>query len=181
MASLMYAQMGLSIIGGLGQSAVAREQAKMQESLQRYRNTISALQGAQNRNVITRDEISAQDASVRQDLEIQRQGIIAEGQARVSSASAGVSGGSINRVMQGLRNSVARAQYARTEGLEQQYTTFGQERRNVGVAQALSKDVTVIPRPSAASTLLGIGTDLLKTYDAHQPIGDRLFDQERRR
>ncbi len=179
MASLMYAQMGLAAIGGLAQSAVAREQSKMQESLQRYHNTFSALQSAQNLNIITRDEISAQDASVRQNLEIQRQGIIAKGQARVSAASAGVSGDSINRVMQGLRNSVARAQYARTENLEKQYSGFGQERRNVAFAQALNKDVTVIPRPSAASTLLGIGTDLLRTYDAHQPVGDRLFDQNR--
>ncbi len=180
MPSLMYKQMGLAAIGGLASAVVSKEQARLDESIQRYRNTISALQGAQSRNTITENEIAAQDASTRQDLEIQRQGIIAEGQARTSSATAGISGGSTNRVLQGLRNSVARAQYGRTERLEQQFNAFGAERRNVGISQALSKDTSVIPSPSAASALLGIGTDLLRTYDAHQPKGDRLFDLTRR-
>ncbi len=180
MPSLMFTQMGLSAIGGLASVGVSAQQAKLNESIQQYRNTISALQAAQSRNVLTENEIGARDASIRQDLDIQRQGIMAEGQARTSSAEAGVSGGSTSRVMQGLRNSVARAQYGRTERLEQQYNSFGQERRNVGVAQALNKDISVMPRPSATSTLLGIGTDLLKIYDAHQPAGDRLFDPVRR-
>lgn len=175
MPQLMYAQMGLTAVNSIANVGVASEQSKLQTALQNYHNTISALQGAQARNIATREEIAVRGAGVREDLELQRQTIIAEGQARVSSAVAGVSGGSVDRVMQGIRNASARAQYGRERRIKQQFQTFGQERRNIALAQALNKDISVIPKPTAASTLVGISTDLLRVYDAHQPEGEQLF------
>lgn len=172
MGSLMYAQMGISAISSLSNFAVARQQAKMDEAIQAYNNTISALSAAQSRNTVTHNELQARDASVRQGLEIQQSLLRAEGSARVAAGAAGVTGGSVRSVMQGLRSSAAQAQYARTEQTRKQMQAFGQERRNIGIAQALHKDVSVIPKADATSALLGLGTNMLQLWDQHQPAGD---------
>lgn len=173
---LMSAQMGISIASGLSDFAIGSENAKLQRSIQAYNNTISALSAAQANNATTVSEIEAQDAATRMDAEIQRQAIIAEGEASVAAGAAGVAGNSVHGVMRGLRSSAARAQYARKENLKGQFRSFGQERRNTAVAKALNKDISVIPNPSGASALLGIGTNLMKIWDSHQAPGDKIAD-----
>lgn len=174
MGSLMYAQMGLRAFQGITNFAVAREQAKMDRVIQDYNNTMSALAAAQSQNTIRQNEIQARDASVRQGLGIQQALIAAEGAAEVSAGAAGVAGGSVQGVMRGLRASASQAQYARTEQTRLQMEAFGQERRNVNIAKATNKDVSVIPRASATSALLGIGTDMLKIWDSNQTPQDQL-------
>lgn len=172
MGSLMYAQMGLSAISGVTDFAVAREQAKMDAVIQSYNNTISAISAAQSQNTVTRNEIQAVDASIRQGLDIQKSLLRAEGAARVATGAAGVKGGSVDSVMRGLRSSASQAQFARTEQTRLQMEAFGQERRNIGIAKALNKDVSVLPKPSATTALLGLGTNMLKIWDTHQTPGD---------
>lgn len=171
---LMFAQMGLDIAQGLGALGVAREQAKMQESLQAFNNTMSAISAAQANNITTLNEITAQDAAARMDTEIQRQVLVAEGQATVAAGAAGVAGGSVANVMRGLRSSAARAQFARKQNLNNQLTAFGQERRNTAVAKAMNRDVTVIPKPSTTSAMLGIGAGMLEIWDSHQTPSEKL-------
>lgn len=175
--SLMSAQMGISISQGLTGFFVAKEEAKLQRVVQAYNNTISALSASQADNVTTLNEIQAQDASTRMSTEIQRQSIVATGQAKVAAGAAGVAGGSVKNVMRGLRSSAARAQYARTEQLQGQFRAFGQERRNTAVAKVLNKDISVIPQPSGAAALVGIGTNLLDIWDSHQAPGETIADR----
>ena len=177
MSNLMYAQMGLDVLGGVTSFASAREEGKLQRAIQDYNNTISALSAAQANNVTTLNEIQAQDAAQRTALEIQKQAMTAEGAARVSAGAAGVSGGAVESVMRGLRSSVSRAHYGTMQQLQAQYRSFGQERRNTAMQAVLNKDVSVIPRPSGTSALLGISKTMLSTWDKHQPAGERLADQ----
>lgn len=177
MSNLMYAQMGLDVLGGLSSFSAAREEAKLQRAVQDYNNTISALSAAQSQNVTTLNEIQAQDAAQRTAVEIQKQALSAEGSARVSAGAAGVSGGSVESVMRALRSSVSRAHYGTMQQLQAQYRSFGQERRNTAMAAILNKDITVIPRPSSTSAMLGIGKTMLSTWDKHQPAGERISDQ----
>lgn len=166
--NLMYAQMGIGIVEGVGGLLMSREQQKMDAAIQAYNNTMSALAAAQSFNSITQSENDVRDASVRMSESIQRQTLIAEGQAKVSAGAAGVEGGSVDQVMAGLRSSASQAQYARGVNAKNQRRAYGQERRNVHIAKALNKDVSVIPRPSAASAALGLGTNLLSIWDSHQ-------------
>lgn len=174
MSGLMFAQMGLSAVQGWGQYQVASIQADMQEKMQEYQNTMSALSAAQSKNTITSNEVSVQDASIRAAEALQQQALKQEGSAEVAAGAAGVTGSSTAAVMRDLKSSAARANKSRTDQLQAQYRAFGQERKNVNLAQIYNKDVSVIPRPSAASALLGIGTSLLNIYDSHQTPGNTL-------
>jgi hypothetical protein len=170
--SIMATQMGLAAVRGLSGFAVGSAQASVARAMQEYQNTVSALAAAQALNVTTLNEIQAQDAAVRADSEIQRQLLLAEGQAKVSAGAAGVEGGSVAATLRGLRSSAGRAEHANQKNLDNQLTAFGQERRNTLVAKELNTDVSVMPRPSAASTLLGLGTNLLEIWDSHQTPSD---------
>lgn len=172
--SLMYAQMGLSAISTFGSYKVASIQADMQQRMQQYQNTMSALSAAQSRNTITSNEVSVRDASVRVAEQIQQQALTQEGSAAVAAGAAGVAGSSTAAVMRDLKGSAARANKSRTDQLQAQYRAFGQERRNVNLAQVYNKDVSVIPKPSSASMLLGLSTGLLDIWDSHQTPGDTI-------
>lgn len=175
--SLMYAQMGLSAISTFGNYKIAGIQAGMQETMRKYQNTMSALSAAQSRNTITSNEIAVRDASVRVAEQIQQQALEQEGASTVAAGAAGVGGGSTAAVMRDLKSSAAKANKSRTEQLQAQYRAFGQERRNVNLAEVYNKDVTVIPKPSAASMLLGLSTGLLDIWDSHQTPGDTIAAQ----
>ena len=171
MSGLMFAQMGLSAIQGWGQYRIASIQAEMQQNLQDYQNTMSALSAAQSHNILTGNEVSVRDAGVRAAEALQQRALKQEGSAQVAAGAAGVTGSTTEVVMRDLRSSAARANKSRTDQLQAQYRAFGQERRNVNLAQIYNKDVSVIPKPSAASALLGIGTSLLNIWDSHQTPG----------
>lgn len=172
--NLMYAQMGLSVVQSFASTAVARQQEKMAQAVQDYNNTMSALAAAQSNNTTTLNEISVQDASVRDDIAIQQEAMIAVGDAEVAAGAAGVGGGAIDSVMFGLRSSAAKAQYGRQQSLKNQFMQFGQERTNTELAKVTNKDVTILPRTSAGTALLGAGTSLLKIWDSHQTPDQKL-------
>lgn len=172
--SLMFAQMGLSIAQGIGSYASANIKARMQESIQDYRNTMSALSAAEAQNTVTHNEIAVLDAA---DQQREQQQIIAlkqEGAADVASAAAGVSGTTSDLIMKDLKASAARANKARLDQVEAQFIAYGQERKNIELSNIYNKDISVIPKPSAASALLGIGTNLLSIYDQHQTPGNTI-------
>ena len=174
MTELMYAQMGLSVIGGLTDFATSREQRKLDKAVQAYNNTISALSAAQANNTTTLNEVQAQDASTRLDIDIQRQSLVATSQARVAAGAAGVEGGSVRAVMSNLRSTVTAAQFARKTQLTNTYRAFGQERRNTAIAKATNKDVSIIPKASATSSLLGMGANLLSIWDNNQTADNKI-------
>jgi len=170
----MMAQMGLSLVQGWGQYQTASIQARMQQDVQDYKNTMSALSAAQSKNTITSNEISVRDASIRASDALQQQSLKQQGAAAVSAGAAGVSGNTTDLVMRDLVSSAAQANKSRLNELSAQYRAFGQERKNVNLGQIYNKDVSVIPKPSAASALLGIGTNLLSIWDSHQTPGNTI-------
>lgn len=177
MANLMYGQMGLSAIQSVTDFAISKETAKLDRAVQAYTNTMSALSAANANNTTTLNEVQSLDASLRQGLDIQRAQITATGAAKAAAGAAGVAGGSVDSVMRGLRSSAARAQYARTTQTKMQMRAFGQERRNTAVNQAMNKDITVIPKPSATSAALGLGMNMLEIWDNHQTPSDTIAER----
>lgn len=171
---LMLGQMGLSLVGSATQFASQSIATKMQSAYQDYRNTMSALNAAQTKNAITLNEIAVRDASISEAADIETQSLRDKGAAEVAAASAGVKGNSVNLVMRELAGSAARANKNRIDNLTAQYTAQNQERRNVEVGQVMGKDVSVIPKVSAATALIGAGTSLLNIWDSHQTPGDSI-------
>lgn len=172
---LMLSQMGLDLAGTLGSFASARIQADMEESMQKYRNTMSALSAARAKNAITTNEIRTRDANVFQDSMIQRTAMQDQARAELNAAAAGVKGNTIDQVATDLMASEGRAQYARERQHKQQLAEFGEQRRSVAIDLLLNKDTQVIAKTSIGSLLLGAGTSLFDIYQSHQPESNRLL------
>lgn len=172
--NLMYAQMGLSALEGLAGYASAKIQASTAEAVKGYQNTMSALSAAQSLNTINLNEIAQRDASVRASEQLQIAAMQQEGSNAVSAAAAGVAGNTVDTVARQLRSSAARANHARLVTLRDQYRVAGQERRNTLIAKEYNKDVSVIPKPSPVSAILGVGASMLDIWDSHQTPGDTI-------
>ena len=172
--SIMFAQMGLAITRGAGNFASASIEAKVRKSTQAFRNTMAALSAAQNQNSITVNEIGVLDGADQLREQQQIAALEQEGSAAVASAAAGVSGTTTELVVKDLKASAARANKARLDNIENQFLSFGQERKNVELSRIYSRDRSIIPKPSIASAALGIGTNLLGVYDSHQTPSDTI-------
>ncbi len=168
MSNLMYAQMGLSALDSLTSYASASIQSRTARAVQDYQNTMSSLSAAQSLNTVNLNEIQQRDASVRASEQLQVAAMEQEGSNAVAAAAAGVAGNSVDSVARHLRGSAARANHARLTQLKSMYQASGQERKNILVAKAYNKDVSVIPRPSAASAILGVGASMLDIWDSNQ-------------
>lgn len=166
--NLMYAQMGMKALDGWASFATSRIDVRLAQATQAYQNTMSSLSAAASLNSVGLNEIEARDQATRVSQELQVTSLQQEGAADVSAAAAGVAGRSVDSVIAQLRNTAASANHARLTNLRNQYRVAGQERRNVLLAKAYNKDISVIPKPSAASALLGIGASLLDVWDSHQ-------------
>lgn len=174
---LMLSQMGLSIAGSVAGLESRRIDAKMERAVQAYRNTMQAINTAQQKNMVTLNEIAVQDASSRMEHDIQVQSMRDRGAAEVAAAAAGVKGNSVNLTMRDIASSSATANKNRLDNLKAQYAAYGQERRNIAVGAAMNKDVSVIPRPSVSSMLFGVSTNVLDIWDSHQPPGSKIADR----
>ena len=172
--SITFAQMGLSIAQGVGNFASASIEARMRRSTQAFRNTMAALSAAQSQNAITVNEIGVLDGADQLREQQQIAAVQQEGAAAVASAAAGVSGTTTELVVKDLKASAARANKARLDNVENQFLSFGQERKNIELSRIYNRDISVIPKPSAASAALGIGTNLLGVYDSNQTPGNTI-------
>lgn len=173
--SLMYMQMGLKALGTLGSFAEQKIQTDLNKSVQTYRNTMAALSAAQSNNVVVSNEIQARDAAVRQGVTIEKQALMDTENAKVAAATAGVSGGSVDAVARNLKASAINANKSRLSQLAMQMRAYNQEKRNIAVTKAYSKDISVIPKPSTSSMLLGLGMQMIDTHDMNVPEGDRIM------
>ena len=174
MSNLMFMQMGLAVAQGWSDFQHAKISARMQKAEQEYRNTMAALSSAQSQNVVTINEINVRDAGIQVGEMQQQQSLADRGSAEVGAAAAGVRGTSVQLIQRDILASAARANKSRLDQLQQQFASFGQERRNIEVHRAYNKDVSVIPKPTAASALLGIGTRMLSIWDSHQTPGETI-------
>lgn len=145
---------------------VARERNKLDKEMQRHRNAVTGISSNLQRNATTLQEIDVRQANRRTDQTIQTRAMQDQASAEVSAAAAGVTGGSVQAVMRGLKRSELNAQHARIDGTENAYQTLGQQRKNINISQIFQTDNTVLPGPSVSALLLSMGTAAYDVYSA---------------
>jgi len=165
-----------SAIGGIADSATRSIQAGMNEASQAYSNTMREISTAQNINAITLQQAALGDKSRRLQATLQQQSLKDRGAAEVGAAAAGVAGGSVDQALLGLRRSALNAQNARMRNLESGLFAADTQKKNIRLAGIMGEDISVIQRPSAASSLLGLGATLLDKFDNNQPKGSKGAD-----
>lgn len=175
MNALMYSQMGLSLVQGLGQYQSASIQAKLQQRIIDYRNTMSRISAARSLNAVTVNEARTRDTAVQSDVMIQQQAIQDQSRQVVDAAAAGVAGNSVDMIAKDLRASAGMAGFAQKRKLHQQMAEMGAQRQSIAIGAITNEDVQVVPKPSIGAMLLGAGANLLDIYDSHQPEGSRLL------
>lgn len=177
MSNLMYAQMGLNAVSTGFDFLSSREKAKMQKIQQDYQNTMSALSAAQSLNSVTENEIGLRDAAIRAESTLQLQTMRDKADGEVAAAAAGVRGGSVKSVMRGMMRDSLQAKFALKQNHKNERRSALSQRRNILISKAFNKDISVIPRPSAASALLGLTKSTLDIWDSHQPEGQKISDK----
>jgi hypothetical protein len=174
--SLMWAQMGTSIISAASQYSAQRHAFTMDSIAREYRENMSNISLAMHNNTLTQNEISARDALVRSGVALQVEGMKQESAAEAGAAAAGVSGGSVTNVMRGMMRSRLMAKHALAQRGAAQSRMNTQARRQAALSAAMNKDITPMVAPSPASALLGLGASLIDIYDSHQTPGNRTTD-----
>jgi hypothetical protein len=172
----VYGKMGIQAIGAISDFGLQKTQHKMQVAAQAHRDVMNQLSSGIQQNAVTVAEIQTQDKAVRLSEAIQTQSMKDKGSAAVSAAAAGVQGGSVNATMLGLRRSALRAQDARIRNRDSALQAQAEDRKNIELSAIMGKDISIIPAPSAASALLGLGASIFDTWDANQPQGSQSAD-----
>lgn len=167
----LYAKMGNQAISAVSNHFLAKTQAKMQEDARDHRNVMSAISAALQQNNKTYDEIATIDQATQLKQQIAVASMQDKGNAEVNAAAAGVAGNSVDQTMRGLERSALQANFARIKNTRSQMQAHGQDRTNITLSKIYGKDVTVFQKPSVAMSLLGLGTQLLDTYNSNQPKG----------
>lgn len=173
---LTYAKMGMSVVSTLSDMNTQSTEYKLRRQAQDYQNHMQAFTGALSLNAQTENEINVRDAAARAATSIQLQSMQDRAGATASAAASGVTGSSVASAQRGLMRSKLQASEALKKRLAMQRRANTSARRNVHLGMALNKDVSVIPRPSAVSSLLGLGASLIDIYDENQPDGSRTTD-----
>ncbi len=174
--SLMYAQMGFSVASAFAQGMSAKAGYDMERVQRDYQDKMSAISAAQSRNALTTNEIAARDAAMSASQAIQVQSLVDASATEADAAAAGVTGGSVRSSMRGIMRSRLLAKKALSDKVQANARAFTQDRRNLALSEVMNKDVSVIPRPSVASSLLGLGASIIDIYDSHQPEGGKTTD-----
>ncbi len=163
-----YATYGLQVVQGIAGFMIGSIQANLARKLQQYRNEILKVQEAMNAQKITINEISTQDASMRLSFALQMQSASDRGGAEVAAASAGVQGRNVDNVMRGLDRSRINAQFARQRTESDEMFSHWEDRRSNALATVMATDITVHQGPSILSAAVGVGMNLLDTYQNSQ-------------
>ena len=163
--------MGLSVVKGVTSFLAQRDEAKSKRAWQRYKNTMLNISGGRAKNALVANQNMAVERSSMQAVEIDKSEYTTLASAEVAAAAAGVEGRSVNQTMFQIQANAASAQAARERDLTAQLLGFQQQRENVDMQVAMQTDITPIPTPNVASTLLGIGTELWSTHKAYNKIG----------
>ena len=169
MSAALFAQAASSIGTPFTDFLVGKQQNKLDKEMQRHRNDVTAISSNLQRNAVTLQEIDVRSANRRNDQMIQTSAMQDQASAEVSAAAAGVTGGSVQAVMRGLKRSELNAQSARIDSTANAYQTLGQQRRNINVSQIFQTENTVLPGPSVAALLLSMGTASYDIYKENNP------------
>lgn len=174
MSKLMLADMGLNIAAGLGSYFVAKEQSKIQEILQKYQNTMADLSAGMAMNNLAKNRAQVRDNNVFADLSIQSAAMQEQAAYQVEAAAAGVVGNSVAVGMRQREADAARAQSSRERQYSAEMMQLEDQKKNVQMSSIYNRDVSPIQKPSLGASLLGIGANLVQTWDAHNPVDRRV-------
>ena len=167
------------VVGGVAATSTRKIQADMNAASQAYGNTMRKISTSQNLNAVTQNTIAVEDKARRLEGVLQQQSIKDSAAAEVNAAAAGVAGGSVQQTLLGLRRSALNAQNARMRNLVSAQFSADKQKSNIRLAGIMGEDISVLQRPSVASSLLGLGATLLDKYDNNQPKGSRSVDGAR--
>lgn len=174
--SLMAAQMGLGAIRTLGAFTVSRTEAKMAENMNRYRAAMAGISATRALNAVTTNQQRLGEQAAQQNLEVQRMGMQDAASAEVAAAAAGVAGGSVDAVFRDLSAAAESATFTVQRNARRQMQELQRSRTDIRLSQLGASSPNIIPKPSAGSLLLGLGTQALSIWDSHQPEGQRIGD-----
>ena len=167
------------VVGGVAAASTRKIQADMNAASQAYGNTMRKISTSQNLNAVTQNTIAVEDKARRLEGVLQQQSIKDSAAAEVNAAAAGVAGGSVQQTLLGLRRSALNAQNARMRNLVSAQFSADKQKSNIRLAGIMGEDISVLQRPSVASSLLGLGATLIDKYDNNQPKGSRAVDGAR--
>lgn len=176
MSNVMFAQMGLSLVGSWGDYQSASIEADLAGKIQNYRNAMGKLSAARAENAVTVNEARVQDANMENQFLLQRTALQDQAKQEVQAAAAGVTGGSVALAARDLKASAGRASYAQRRNMHQKKAELSAQKTTIAINAITGQDTQVIPQPSIGSMLLGAGTNLLNIYDSHQPPGERILE-----
>lgn len=172
----MALKMGNQALGAASTFKLEQTQFRMQTAAREHKNTLNKISSGIQQNAVTIAEIQTQDKAVRLSEAIQTQSMKDKGSAAVSAAAAGVQGGSVKAAMLGLRRSALKAQDARIRNRDAALNAQAENRKNIELSAIMGRDISVLPAPSAASAMLGLGATLVQTWDDNQPEGSKTSD-----
>lgn len=175
MSYIMAAQMGLSLVNTAASFASSSIEAGLSDTMQKYRNTVAALQAARQQNAVEINAIRERRAEANNLLLIEKTSIRDQGIAEVQAAAAGVEGNSVDAVMRDLKASAINASYEVKKQSQEAQREFAEQKRTININRIVGESREVIPRPSPAMAVLGLGTQALNIYNSHQPESQRLF------
>lgn len=177
MSKLMYADMGLTVMAGLSQYMVQKEESKLAASMQKYQNAMSALSAGRGLNNITRNSVAIRDNNTFADISIQSAAMQEQAAYAVEAAAAGVMGNSVAVGLRQRKGDAARAQTSRKRQYDSERLNIEDQRKQVKLSAIYNKDISPISKPSLGGTLLGIGANLIQTWDAHNPEDRRVSNR----
>lgn len=146
--------LGLNVLGAYSSYQADKAAAKAQKAWQAYSNTMARLSDGLNQNAITTNEIFSERAFAEQAIGIKQSNILADAQAEVSAAAAGVKGISVDDVMQDINRNAANAESKRQDDLVASRLAFDQQRQSSAMSAAMKQDYSYIPSPKLGSYLL---------------------------
>lgn len=169
MASYMMQEMGLKSIASVSKFFVSKEEARIQRIMQKHNNIMTALSAAQSHNQINRNAVEIERQYTLANAADQVVAMQDQEAARLAAAASGTSGNAVATTMHDLARAEAQKRYANEKARDTAHIDINDQRRQVELSKVYGTNIDVLPKPSFATALLGLGTSLLDTWREHNP------------
>lgn len=171
--TMMGLQLGFGALGAATDFLVASEQAKMRSNAIKHNNAMRAISAGEQLKALERKGTATKQAAARAMLADSIVNMQDRASAEVSAAAAGVAGGSVEAVMRDIERSALYQQGNRLDSHENAQRSIAQEKQNTRLQSVMGDDISVVAKPSLASSVLGLGISAVGIYDQHQPEGQK--------
>lgn len=158
----MMAYAALQGIQAVSTYAIGNAEARRARRQQKKNNQQIMKQAAHAQAVNLENSNNALDASVREDLTIQQNELLAQASAEVQAAAMGTTGQSVQDVALSIRRNASRAQFNREEGLSLQIRQFQENSMSINTAAQNNLRNDVFNGPSLPALVLDATSNTLK-------------------